>query len=536
MRQSVLVNKTFARWADELVAEAQGAKLSELPPLERTWWEKDRAKPWSETYPQVYHHTWIVPEHWAELARQCAWGGLLRPESKLSDKARETLLALADFTFEFEHYDVGLNYTVWTLEAMEAYDILFDSFTPGQRKKIDAFFERFLAAVEKNDEYWVRHEPGGGLNNHYAWHKLGLVAMGVFYRRPELVDRALDGPKGIEFLMRHGFTDDGLWLEGSIPYQMAATTPLVKAAELLENVGHARRLYGDESGDGRTLKGAYDALLPLVFPDRTLPTIGDCYGDRPHLGQCADWEILCRRFADFRYAWLLSDMPRRSREALFGGLAELPPAGPPPQFSRLWPEHGYAALRSVEGTDYWSGRGWSLFATYSCNRVHENFDKLSIILFADGHLWLPDSEALPSEEHSFSAKVQSELNRQTLCHNTLLVDGRSQRFPAGPLELVEYQSLPRVKRLSMGDRAGLLYPGVSQLRTCLVRDEYVLDFFQVSSAGPHDLDWIVHVDGRAEKRLRRRAGRAHQPAPAGPLDVPSIARAIRPVGRILGDL
>ena len=39
---------TFAAWADALVEEAQAAKLSDLPALERGWWEADRTKPWAE--------------------------------------------------------------------------------------------------------------------------------------------------------------------------------------------------------------------------------------------------------------------------------------------------------------------------------------------------------------------------------------------------------------------------------------------------------------------------------------------------------
>ena len=73
----------------------------------------------------------------------------------------------------------------------------------------------------------------------------------------------------------------------------------------------------------------------------------------------------------------------------------------------LWPEMGYVALRSNAGTNYWSGQGWSLFATFSGQPVHEHADKLSLILFADGHLWLPDSEAKPSAEHAFSSITQT---------------------------------------------------------------------------------------------------------------------------------
>jgi hypothetical protein len=127
--------------------------------------------------------------------------------------------------------------------------------------------------------------------------------------------------------------------------------------------------------------------------------------------------------------------------------------------------------------------------------VHENADKLSIQVFADGHLWLPDCEAASSAEHAFSSKVQGELNRQTLCHNTLLVDGRSQRFPGRRLDLVEYHGLPSVKRASLGDLAGQLYPGVRQLRSLVVRPEYVLDVFQAQCGEPRELAWLMHVDG-----------------------------------------
>ncbi len=485
------------RWADELIKQAESIQLAELPRLERVWWETARTKPWQEIYPEVFHHTWIVPGRWAAAARKCAWAGVLRPDSQLADKAQQALLSLAEFTFEFEHFDVGLNYTAWVLHALETYDLLYDRFTPEQRERIDACFARYLTAVKKNDDYWLAHEPGGAINNHYAWHKLGFVAIGLFYNRQELVTQALEGPHGIDFLMQYGFTDDGLWAEGSIPYQLTATAPLVKAAELLENCHHPRDLYRSETGDGRSLIETYDALLQLLLPDRTLPTIGDCYGRRPLLGTSADWEILARRFKDPHRSWLLRGLPQRSSEALLQGQVELPDGVPPHVSTRLWPEHGYAMLRETEGADYWSGRGWTLLATYSHNRVHENLDKLSIILFGEGHLWLPDCEAVPSAEHSFSANIQRELNRQTLCHNTLLVDRKSQHFPDQPLQLIEFQDLPALKRVTIGDLAGRLYPGVRQMRTCLVRNQYVLDFFQVQCDGPRDFDWLVHIDAQS---------------------------------------
>jgi hypothetical protein len=360
----------------------------------------------------------------------------------------------------------------------------------------------------------VEHRPGGPLNNHYAWHKLCFVAMGLFYDQPSLVEDGLRGPMGVEFMLRHGFKDHGLWLEGAIPYQFAATTPLLQMAELLHNAGFPHNLYRWQTDDGRTLKQAYDALFALLWPDRTLPSIGDCYAHRRHLGEYADYEVLFRRFGDPAYAWLLVDRGKRNPEALFKGQAKLPAGSAPGQTSRLWPEMGYVALRAQEGSDYWTGKSWSAFATYSSQPVHEHADKLSVQLFGAGHLWLPDREARTSAPHAFSAQVQRELNRHTLCHNTLMVDEQNQRFPTGRLDLVEFTVLPTVKRASFGDLADQLYPGVQQVRTLIVRPDYVLDFHQARADGPRQFCWLTHINGQ---------GQTHSPIALAPATLPAQA-------------
>lgn len=498
VRAAVAENPQFRQLAQALIERAASVRLDNLPPLERDWWEVDQHKPWAETYPQIFHHTWGVPMKWARPAAECARAALLSDSEALRHKAKRLLLALSDYTFEFDHYDVGMNYTIWAVQVLDAYDILYADFTPAERERMDKFFDRCREAVIRSDEYWIAHEPGGPMNNHYAWHKVCRCMLGLFYGRDEWVEEALHGPKGVDEMFRHGFRDNGLWLEGSIPYQFAATSAFLLMAEMLENARYPTSLWRYTIADGRSLKQSYDALFPLLFPDRTLPPLGDSYARRPHLGRQPDFETLLRRFGEPAYAWLLRDAGERREQALFAGLVDLPPAEPPPQVSTHWPEHGYAALRSVEGPDYWSGEGWTLFATYSNSPVHTNEDKLSIMLFADGHLWLPDLEARTSAEHAFSARVQNELNRHTLCHNTMLVDGQTQRHPDRRLDLVEYYALPETKRISMGDLDGRLYPGVRQLRTCLVRKEYVLDMFQVQADATREFAWLLHVDGQPQ--------------------------------------
>lgn len=495
----------FAELGASLLKRARAARIEELPPLDRAWWDTQRSKPWADTYAPIWHHTAVVPAQWARLAQECARASLLFAEPELKAKGKRVLVDLSQYTFEFDHYDVGMNYTLWCIEALDAYDVLYGEFSPAEHGRMTAFFDRFLAAVVKNDEYWIANRIGGGeINNHYAWHKLGRAMIGLFYGRKELVEQAIFGPKGIDMMMRHGFRDDGLWLEAAIPYQFAQTRPLVVLAEILENAGYPLDLWHYPSGDGRTLKQAYDALFALLFPNRILPPVGDCYGSRPHLGKHEDFEILSRRFREPYYAWLLGDCAERGRERpsvwswpeklLFDGEPEIPAGRAPAMTTQLWPEHGYAALRTVEGEEYWSGRGWTVFATYGDFNVHGNFDKLSLMLYANGHLWAPRFEAFSSAEQKFAADVQRGLNRSTLCQNTVLVGGTDQALVPRRLDLVEFHRLPDVKRLTIGDLAGRLYPGVRQVRTMIARDEYVLDVFQLESPTPQRYTWLLHVD------------------------------------------
>ena len=116
VRQAVRQHPAFAQFAADLARRAATERIEDLPPLEWAWWEAARQKPWSETYPEIYHHTLVVPMKWAELARACARASLLSPASETVAKAKRILLALANYTFEFEHYDVGLNYA-WVIRA-----------------------------------------------------------------------------------------------------------------------------------------------------------------------------------------------------------------------------------------------------------------------------------------------------------------------------------------------------------------------------------------------------------------------------------
>ncbi|MCJ7729453.1 MAG: hypothetical protein MUO27_06210, partial [Sedimentisphaerales bacterium] len=157
---------------ESINSEAEKAREIVLESIDRSWWDEVKTKSWSDTYPVIYEKTCIVPLRMAQPAYYAALRSAVRGDDKDAEAAKKILLHLSDYSFEFEHYDVGMNYSVWGHLVLNACDILFERFTDAERAKLDAFFTRMGHAVMKNDIYWVKNNIGGGINNHLAWHKM----------------------------------------------------------------------------------------------------------------------------------------------------------------------------------------------------------------------------------------------------------------------------------------------------------------------------------------------------------------------------
>jgi len=474
-------------------AEALAAPLPEFDPA---WYEPLKDRPWEDIYPQVSEHTAFAPGRAATPALRLALAGTIDRREDYLLRAGEILAQFArSYDFTPQHWDVGMNYTGFAMPLLYAYDLCGNLLDGSVRADVDSFFERYCAAVEANDAVWIEKLPWNALNNHYTWHKWGIGAIGLFYDQPQRVRYCLEGPMGIAELLEGGLVDSGLWFESATGYHFTPLYALLPLAEALRNTGHAVDLYTHEFGAGRRLKQLLDAPLDIAFPDASLPSIGDCYGYPVTLKGHYVYEYGYRAYGDLTYAWLLGD---RSRPA--GGIHEyctlthgvpLGPSYPPPVKSRLLPEHGYAILRSGEGETYFGSQEPAAFVTFDKSGIHANADGLSLTLFACGRQVLIDAEAT-STGHAFSSAVQRELNRETICHNLVMVDEGSQRGRATVMRVVSSQLDGPTKHLCIADD-GALYEGVRQQRTVILTREYALDVVQVRSADEHAYDLLLHA-------------------------------------------
>lgn len=477
-----------------LKLDADKLREMELPTFETAWWHEVKDKHWREYYPENMQHTFYIPKPAADRAFNSALVYALGGGSIYAERAKKALLHYTSYSFEFVQPDVGMNYAIWGINLLYAYDLIYDRCTPNERDKVDDFFTRMVEDIARTDEWWIEAKIGGRYNNHYAFHKMMMAAYGVFYEKPEWVERAMESDQGIRELIENGLLDDGLWFESSLNYHFVALTGLMSTANMLRNSGHPLDLYTHKFAAGRTLEDAFSGMVQVLFPDGSIPTIGDCYGRTTRLRGSAPYQTAWTVYRKPLYAWMIEG----SRPGLTMLFHEYDETGrsnlkPPAVKSKVFPQHGYVMLRSAEGGKYWDSDSWAAFLSFAANRVHAHADKLNLILFGSGKVLACDPEALASARHAFSSQVQGELNRTTICHNTLMVDSKMHQGVSENLTLVDFRRSSKVKSATIADFKGLVYLGVKLQRTVEVTDDYVLDVFQAVSEQERSFEWLFHT-------------------------------------------
>jgi len=206
--------------------------------------------------------------------------------------------------------------------------------------------------------------------------------------------------------------------------------------------------------------------------------------------------------------WLIYDLPSEAGTALDewqpapGAFAN---AGEYREGCSLFPSTGVAVLRQAS-TD-WIKHPDSTAASLSYGPYgggHGHPDKLNLVVYAQERQWLPDFGSMPYE-----TKDKAEWTAHTISHNTIVVDGISQR-PAGkqnrqwPVDTATEQVLGRLERFDPAVKLAQAscdsaYPGVRLQRTVQLNRHAAVDVFDVRSTDAeetaHQFDYVLHPDG-----------------------------------------
>jgi hypothetical protein len=415
----------------------------------------------------------------------------LSGESQFAEKAAEILLGYSELYPKYLVRDHNLETdtawatkvswgtlgeSVWLIPVCAGYDLIrhADVLSPAEHQAIREQLLRPAAQLI------LKHNIG--IHNIQCWHNCAIGMAALMLRDTELLSFAVEGDVGITEQLAQGVRADGLWHEGSWGYHFYGLTPLLDWAVALRNCGFDLFRGG--------LRSMFEAPLKAVRPDGGMPAFHDSGG--PSLTTRAhQYEVALAAFDDPQFAGPIHGSSRDSLAALLHGVPELPPADPPIISSTLLSSSGYAHARQGKG-DHQTYVGFD-YGPHGGGHGHP--DKLGFTLFARGKTQAPDPGSV-----AYGTPIHQKWYKQTLSHNTVVVDGQSQDPATGELNFMVTADGMDILQAD----AGAFYEGVRMNRTMVVTEGTILIVDRVRSNRAHTYDWVYHNRGKLNTGFKRR--------------------------------
>lgn len=404
-----------------------------------------------------------------------------------------------------------LNDSVWLVHAIQGYDAVRDTLAEDQRRDIDALFRQMARFLSDDTP-----ERFNAIHNHATWATAGVGMAGYVLRDPDLVEKALlgtatDGNGGFLAQVDRLFSPDGYYEEGPY-YQRYALAPFVVFANAIQRNEPQRGIFARR--DGVLLK-AVEALVHASYAGCLFP-INDAMPDK-----CIDTEELVAGIAiahaQTRDAGLLSIARQQGRtalspeglqvaEALASGQAR--PFGFRPLLLRdgAAGDQGALAILRQGGTD-----GQALVMKNTMQGMgHGHFDKLHWLFYDNGHAVVTDYGAarflnIEAKRGGTYLPENTSWAKQTIAHNTLVVDGTSHF--GGDWKLGERHAPRQLLFVATGDtqlssaRMQGAYDDVSFTRTLALATHpdlpypVAIDLLRVDGGRPARYDLPLHYNG-----------------------------------------
>jgi hypothetical protein len=311
-------------------------------------------------------------------------------------------------------------------------------------------------------------------------------------------------------LLKVGISDDGMWGEGAIGYQLFAVAAMIPAMETAARQG--RDLW---SYDNCRVKRLFDSPMRYAYPDGTAPGIHD--SGRAKLGswETQSYDYAYLRYGDDRFAGLVNNSPRQLHPSpaiyfpsrIFKDVPEPKSMAYP---STFFASQGYAILRDA-----------NTFLLMDCGPhggVHGHPDKLNLLVFRGDELGGEPAF------YRYEDAMHGTWTKTTVAHNTMTVDCRSQVPCEG--RLIAFEDAGAMK-LMRGQAAGA-YPGVLLDRTVAYVGGTIIDLYRGRANLPHTWDRGYQYRGKV-------TGLADPPADAKPLGTRDGYQHLKPSSRAAAD-
>ncbi|MET3726978.1 hypothetical protein ABID52_000559 [Fictibacillus halophilus] len=376
----------------------------------------------------------------------------------------------------------SLDESVAMVDIIQSYDLLYNHSEFSDEAKRNVELNLIRPSIESITSYSV------GRSNWQAWHNAAIGMAGAVLGDRQLLQQAVYGKEGFEYLMENGVESDGFWWEGSIAYHAYTLAPLNILAETAAKWDY--NLFLNEN-----FKKMFDTPLLYAYPNLTLPSNNDggSYGASLINSFSSkgyyDYESAYTNYKDSKYAWLMNEkyktLYRRGDFALFFGEDSILPSTYSGIRSSNFKDVGHGILRS--DTPNSVDQLYTLMDYGPHGGSHGHLDKLGIDLFGVGKNLAPDF-GTPAYSHP----LYRTWYKQTIGHNTVVVDGKPQQETTG--NMVSFIDTKTFKY--MYAEANEAYD-IKYSRAIWMNNDYVVDWFQVSDPKKkHSYDWFLHGLGK----------------------------------------
>ena len=267
---------------------------------------------------------------------------------------------------------------------------------------------------------------------------------------------------------------EGMWYENSWGYHFYTLHALINTAET------ARRLGIDLWSDAR-LRNMFTLPIYYTMADGMLPRFGDDTGSSVR-GAGRSFEPAYLAYKDPQILSLLST--KSTFESILLGRQTDVAVDPPALKSRVFEDAGHAILRAGGQAGLTAAMTFGPYGGF-----HGHFDKLSFVFYGfEKELGVDPGRA---RSQAYRLPIHSNWYKATISHNTVLVDGKSQKPAAG--KLLRFQQGEGFTAVAA--RCDDAYPGVQHTRRLVMTDAYLVVLDQLRSETEHRFDWLYHNRG-----------------------------------------
>ncbi|MDF2192932.1 alginate lyase family protein [Paraflavitalea sp. CAU 1676] len=330
----------------------------------------------------------------------------------------------------------NLNDCVWQVYTIQAYDCVYDYLGAANRKKIET--DLFEPIVKELSE--VNGEIFNKIHNHGTWSVAAVGMTGYVCGRKDWVDKALrgtalDGKAGFLAQLDQLFSPDGYYTEGPY-YQRYAILPFLLFARTIQQYHPAQKIYEYREG---LLKKAVNTALQCTYTNKVFFPLNDAMKDKTYESEEIVYAVDIA-FSDMGAGNDLLDVAEQQQRVLVSdaGLAVAKAIADgkaaPFQYKPVWirdgadgKQGGIGILRSGNN----GGQACAVFKAASQGMGHGHFDRLNLLFYDNNSEVFSDYGAVrflnvETKNGGNYTKENETWGKQTLAHNTLVVDRQSQ--------------------------------------------------------------------------------------------------------------